>query len=168
MLGSRLRSAQITNNAKSFAFYQNGSKVVMHLYGSESQVSGVNAGANIVSFRPLSGGGATLALNDGTPIEITGSYSGELDLPGLAVFANPVYYTDHSQTDNPSINSGSYIGNIKIYDGSTIIGNYIPCIRVADNIIGYYDVIENVFYTAADPSYATVGDSNCIYAYGDW
>lgn len=168
VLGARFRSSQVSDNSESFGFYQTGQKIWAHAYGATPQsISGINSGSNIIRYRPISGG-ATLTLNNGNPLTITGSYGRELSLPGLAISANPVYYTDQSQADNPSINAGTNVGNIKIYDGSTLIGNYIPCIRVADNVIGYYDVIENVFYTASDPSYATVGDSNCIYAIGDW
>ena len=49
-----------------------------------------------------------------------------------------------------------------------MIGHYIPCVRIADSVIGYFDVVEEVFYTSTDPSYATEGNTNCIYAYGDW
>ncbi len=167
ILGSRLRSAQITNNAQSFAFYQNGSKAWMHLYGSDRMINGVKSGKNIIKFRPASDG-ATITLNNETPLEVTGSYGSVLSFPGLTVSANPVYYTDQSQTDNPSVNSGTNIGEIKIYDGNTMIGHYIPCVRIADSVIGYFDVVEKVFYTSTNPSYATEGDSNCIYATGEW
>lgn len=168
VLGARLRSSQVTDNSQSFAFYQNGSVIFMHIFGSQSQsISGIVSGKNVMKYRPQSGG-ATFALNDGTPLNITGAYSVDLNLPGLSLSANPCYYTDQSQSDNPSVNSGTNIGNIKIYDGNTVIGNYVPCLRVADSLIGLYDTIEKVFYTANTPSFATVGNSDCIYALGDW
>lgn len=37
--------------------------------------------------------------------------------------------------------------SFKIYDGETLIRNYIPCYRKSDNEVGLYDVVNGVFYT---------------------
>lgn len=37
---------------------------------------------------------------------------------------------------------------IKIYNASSmLIGNFIPCYRKSDNVIGMYDLVGNKFYT---------------------
>ncbi len=36
--------------------------------------------------------------------------------------------------------------NIKIYNGNTLLRNYIPCYRVSDGAAGLYDLVNNVFY----------------------
>lgn len=35
----------------------------------------------------------------------------------------------------------------KIYDNNTLVRNFIPCYRKADNVIGLYDTVNNQFYT---------------------
>lgn len=37
----------------------------------------------------------------------------------------------------------------KIYDNDTLVRNFIPCYRKADNEVGLYDIVNNVFYTNA-------------------
>lgn len=39
--------------------------------------------------------------------------------------------------------------NIKIYEQDQLIREYIPCYRLADDVIGMYDIVNNVFYTNA-------------------
>lgn len=41
----------------------------------------------------------------------------------------------------------SRIYYVKIWDDTTLIRNYIPCYRKLDNVIGMYDIVNNVFYT---------------------
>lgn len=46
------------------------------------------------------------------------------------------------------------IGKIKLYyckiwDGETIVRNFIPCYRKADGVVGLYDTVNDVFYTNA-------------------
>ena len=42
---------------------------------------------------------------------------------------------------------GKLYGNIEIYVEDIVVRNFIPCYRKSDNIIGLYDLINNVFYT---------------------
>lgn len=35
----------------------------------------------------------------------------------------------------------------KIYDGNNLLAHYIPCYRIADNVIGLFDIINQIFYT---------------------
>lgn len=37
--------------------------------------------------------------------------------------------------------------SFKIYDNGTLIRDFIPCYRVADNEVGLYDIVNNQFYT---------------------
>ena len=39
------------------------------------------------------------------------------------------------------------IYNLKLYDGDILVRDYVPCYRKADNVIGMYDLVNNVFYT---------------------
>ena len=61
------------------------------------------------------------------------------------------------------------LGTLRIYDLSeNLIGEYVPCVRDSDSVIGVYDNVENVFHTASTAAYATVGNENCVYAVGSW
>lgn len=39
--------------------------------------------------------------------------------------------------------------SFKIYDNDILIRNFIPCYRKSNNVIGMYDIVNNVFYTNA-------------------
>ena len=43
--------------------------------------------------------------------------------------------------------AGVKLYSFKMYDGNTIIRDFIPCYRKNDNVIGLYDLVNNVFYT---------------------
>lgn len=43
--------------------------------------------------------------------------------------------------------SAQKIYSCKITDGSEIVRDFIPCYRIADNVIGMYDKVNDVFYT---------------------
>lgn len=98
-------------------------------------------------------------------------WSNTVSIPNtrLHLFANPTP-SDLSSMSNLALPTvGVKIGKVKIYDLSgNLINNYIPCVRKSDNVIGMYDTVENVFYTAYQTSYATIGNSNCIYEVGDY
>jgi len=34
----------------------------------------------------------------------------------------------------------------KMYEGNTLIRNFVPCYRISDNVIGLYDTVNDVFY----------------------
>ena len=81
----------------------------------------------------------------------------------------PVLFSNPINDENSNLNSKTQFGEIKFYDLSgNIISHYFPVRRNADNQIGLFDVIGQVFYTTSTASYATVGNSNCIYAVGNW
>ena len=43
-----------------------------------------------------------------------------------------------------------------------------PRLDIGDSVIGLYDTVGAEFYTAETVSYATIGDSDCVYAVGNW
>lgn len=45
----------------------------------------------------------------------------------------------------------------KIYDGDTLVRDFIPCYRKSDNVIGLYDKVEDKFYTNAGTGTFTKG-----------
>ena len=44
------------------------------------------------------------------------------------------------------------IGAVRIYDGSTIVRDFRPAVRIADGVAGMHDVVNDVFYTNANPA----------------
>lgn len=47
----------------------------------------------------------------------------------------------------------------KIYDSDVIIRQLVPCYRKSDNVIGMYDIVNNVFYTNAGTGEFKKGDN---------
>ena len=48
--------------------------------------------------------------------------------------------------------------SFKIYEGTTLVRNMIPCYRKLDDVVGLYDVKNNVFYTNAGTGTFTKGN----------
>ncbi|MDD2391527.1 MAG: prepilin-type N-terminal cleavage/methylation domain-containing protein, partial [Bacilli bacterium] len=60
---------------------------------------------------------------------------------------NTVYIGAMNQT---SVDARIFSGDIyqaKIWQGNTLIRNYIPSVRTSDNVVGLYDLVNGVFYT---------------------
>lgn len=73
------------------------------------------------------------------------------------------------QGGNKVLNYFAGIGILRIYDTSdTKIGEYVPCVRDADSVIGLYDTVTETFYTAATLDYVTIGGASCEYSVGSW
>lgn len=67
---------------------------------------------------------------------------------GFTTSSWPLYFgginNSGSGTDRPFTGQ---IYDIKIWQGSTLVRDMVPCLRNADNVIGFYDKVENKFYT---------------------
>ena len=48
-----------------------------------------------------------------------------------------------------NISGGMTIYDCKLYDGGSLVRNFIPCIRKSDNKPGMYDTVSKTFYTNA-------------------
>ena len=64
-----------------------------------------------------------------------------------------------ARNDNGVASSnGTYkLFTFKIYDNNTLVRNFIPCYRKADNVAGLYDLVNGVFYTNAGTGTFIVG-----------
>ena len=63
--------------------------------------------------------------------------------------AEPLYmFVDRSLRFSTFVNYVK-IYKCRIYDGNTLVRDYIPCYRNSDNEIGMYDLVNNQFYTNA-------------------
>lgn len=72
-------------------------------------------------------------------------------------------------TNKITANPGARIGIVNLYDlDENLIGNYIPCVRQSDNVIGVYDTVSQTFHTAETIGRATIGNNLCVYEVGNW
>lgn len=57
--------------------------------------------------------------------------------------------TGHSNTSNLFIHISSkiYMYIVRLYDGSTMVREFIPCYRKSDSIVGMYDTVSKTFFT---------------------
>jgi len=80
------------------------------------------------------------------------SYINDVNLTTRALNNSQSYIYLFRSNDGSSstryLSSGK-IYSAKIYENSILIRNFIPCYRKADNEIGLYDLVNNVFYTNA-------------------
>ena len=58
-------------------------------------------------------------------------------------------------------NSKSYLKmySTKIYDNNVLVRDFIPCYRNSDNVVGMYDLVNNVFYTNQGTGAFTYGQA---------
>ena len=148
----------------SFGFYPKDTELGYHLHGDEgtNPPSFTTDVVNIVKYTNTSASPSSLQVNDNTPNSITWVNNNVLNL-APALFGNPIL----DQTS--SFNKWLQLGYVKFFDiGNDLVGHYFPVVRKSDNVIGVFDIVEQVFHTTSTASYATIGGSNCIYLVGNW
>lgn len=80
----------------------------------------------------------------------TTSEGGNISLPTTSFNTNLSAYlfaANNNRTAHEHANFRLY--SSKLYDGSTVVRNFIPCKRISDSVIGLYDLVNDVFYTNA-------------------
>lgn len=160
ILGRRSASG----SASSFGFYSKRTTLGWHLHGTEANVepSTILGAVNVVKYTNTSASPSSLQTNDNAPISVVWTNNNVLNLAPV-MFSNPVNDTKANLSDDAEM------GYLKFSNlNGEIVGHYIPAVRTADNRIGMFDLIEQVFYTSATASYTTIGNSSCKYAVGDW
>lgn len=62
------------------------------------------------------------------------------------------------------------IGVLRVYNVSdeSLAGEFYPCVRDSDNVMGIYDTVTETFYTATNTNVVTIGNANCMYTVGNW
>lgn len=50
-----------------------------------------------------------------------------------------------------------YVYEFELYDSGVLTQKYIPCYRKSDNVIGFYDIINNTFITTIGSGTLTKG-----------
>ena len=162
IIGGRPSSGSTT----SFAFYSSksndDSKFGFHLHGADTSVSIPYEIETVHEIVYTGGTSSPSKLKvDGTEYSITWVNDNTINA-NLTLFSNPV------GTGNQRISNNIQIGRIKVYDtDGVLINDYVPC-KSPSNIIGMYDRVGGTFYSTSDAVYATIGDSSCRYALGNW
>ena len=134
---------------------------------------GVAVGINDIPNMQV-GNIAHITLNPGTAspttltvdsLSATGTWGPQTVLnTTLQYFGNQMSYNN-----SYTIKAFAALGTLRLYSLSNeLVGEYIPCVRDADNVIGIYDTVEGQFYTVQTAKYATVGNADCVYAVGNW
>ena len=151
----------------SYAFYTGSSTGLgYHLHGNDSnpKPSAANDTVNHVVYTNTSSSPSSLKVNDGDPVSVVWSNTNTITNVPFTLLTNP-----KAESGNFNLSYKTRIGRIILRDLSgTIVGDYRPCVRIADNVIGIYDVIEQAFHTCVTTSAATTTNSSRVYNVGNW
>lgn len=170
---STIFGARVDSLANSVAVYLNattdGSRQLV-IAAEDWQSTGIflplNEVATVVCENP-SVSPSRVKVNNGEWVELPwASTVTEKQVLNLApmLFNNPL-----NSSTSLKIFPNQELGHLEFFNYSgTRVGDYFPVKRVSDNVVGMYDVVENVFYTTKTAAYATIGNSSCIYAVGNW
>lgn len=148
------RTKTVGNSQAVFGYYVGGYNKTLFLYSSGDKHFQVGYGA----FKNLSD-----RWVDNTKYEISLS-NGKIIINGTETTITKA--SDFTTDENLLLFkiSGSTGGgmpiqlyNFKIYNGDTLVRNFIPCYKISNNEIGLYDIVNNVFYTNAGTGTFTKG-----------
>lgn len=114
-----------------------------------------------VNLNPGTASSSTLTVEDSTTDGAwTTSYTYSAKFGYCGQFSN----------SKATLKNFAKIGTLKIYRATDneLLGEYKPCVRNADNVIGVYDTVTETFYSTSTSSYATIGNANCVWEVGNW
>ena len=81
--------------------------------------------------------------------QFDGSIYGTTTIGNTATGTQYLYFFagDVEWNDTASYYCNQKLYAAQIYDGETLVRNFVPCYRISDNVIGLYDTVNNMFYT---------------------
>jgi hypothetical protein len=157
-----------TGYVNSYAFYAHTSALGYHLHGNDASGTGtrpstIENAINIVKFTQTAQSPSSVSANDGAAISVAWANNNTLNLaPTLLTNA-------FDESSNSNLSFLIQDGYIQFFNlNGEMVGYYVVAVRAADNVIGMYDLVEDVFYTCSTVSNATIGNSNCKYKVGNW
>lgn len=146
VLGSRTSGAANTSTDQVYMSFNNSSTVLIN-YDKMRLFVSVNAGYDY-------------SISD-TPVvaDIPQEYNVAVDYLGVSITTatQPYYMFALNNIGNALANALAKIYYFKIYDGDTIIRDFVPVKRLSDNEAGMYDIVNNVFYTNQGTGSFSVG-----------
>lgn len=72
-------------------------------------------------------------------------------------YSFPLFRRRNLSTVDTAFACSAKLYSCQIYDNGTLVRNFIPCYRKADNVSGLYDLVNGVFYTNAGTGTFIVG-----------
>lgn len=78
---------------------------------------------------------------------------------GVSDFTLLIFGYNSTGTKKPFNYGNMTLYGTKIYDGDTLIRDFVPCYRKSDGEIGLYDIVYDVFYTNAGTGTFVIGNA---------
>ena len=150
---SKIFGSRESSSSQSFALYLSNSSnlPVFNFYGNILDIEG-NFDNKILIFKGKINNSNFKCSIDGTvyyTLPITSPlYSGNMYL---------MTYNNNGSPVLPNTLGQFRLYSCKIYDNNTIVRDFVPCYRKADNVAGLYDLVNGVFYTNAGTGSFIVG-----------
>lgn len=139
-----------SNSPYNLVPYSYGSRVFTHWVGSSSNLMSITYRESINNVKYTVNNGTLTCNLDGTIT--TASYTGSI------ISSVPIYiFGKNGNGTSMEKGSGYRLYSWKLYDNGILVRDYIPCYRKADNEIGLYDIVNDIFYTNAGTGTFTKG-----------
>lgn len=137
----------------------------LYVYGKVNATSGTVT-ENYAGADP--GSSSTVYVNFGQRYNIKNNggsfYLDDVYLPAISttnvlVQSNqPIYLFDCNNLGSPQNRQHrTKIFKCKIYNGDTLIRDFVPCYKKSNNVIGFYDLVGSTFYTNSGTGYMERG-----------
>ena len=132
-----------------YEVYHYNGKYTFH-YGATSYTATATVTTGKKMLIDVSGQQATISVN-GAIVSVTPSE--------VATFtsAGTMYIHALHRSNGAGYLSITKTCSFKIYDNDTLVKDFVPCYRKADNVAGLYDTVNDVFHTNAGTGAFTVG-----------
>lgn len=139
-----------SSNTRSYLISSSGTNYLRLGYGSELQSSSIIAEINTeyIFKTNITSTSQEIIVNNVSALTINTTQT--FASSSLTIFAN----NNNGTKQNYSKANLYYL---KIFDGTTLVRNFIPCYRTSDNEIGLYDRVNGVFYTNSGTGSFTAG-----------
>ena len=76
-------------------------------------------------------------------------YSSSANFPSTVPVYNIYLFAEHLGAQVLD-NTAGRLYNLNIYYNGPMVRSFVPCYRISDDVVGVYDVINDVFYTSAN------------------
>lgn len=136
------------------SMYKSGNNVIGDITIGDSG----NISANITSgvrqyIRYIVDGSNKIKCADGSTATITVS---------TVNVSNSIYIFAMHEGNNATRRATMQFYGLKLYNGTELIHNYVPMLRLSDDEVGVYDVVENIFYTNSGTGMFAYSTNNTI------
>ena len=150
---SKIFGSRENATTKSFSLYfSTGNALTFNFYGNVTAES-QNYDNMVLTLKGLiSGNNFNCFINE--------SLVRSISIQSVSLYSGNMYLIAYNNGGNASLpnTTGQFrMYYCQIYDNNTLVRNFVPCYRKADNEIGLYDLVNGVFYTNAGTGTFTKG-----------